>query len=244
MKLDLLALGAHPDDVELSAGGTLAKLVDQGYAVGIVDLTAGELGTRGTPETRAAESAAASAILGIATRENLGLPDGFFENTEPFQRQVIEAIRHYRPEVVLLNAPEDRHPDHGRAAALGRDACWLSGLRRIETQRDGVLQAPWRPKKLLHYIQDRLLKPSLIVDITGYWPRKLAAIQAYGTQVFTSAQEAATDPQTYISRPIYLQQLEARALEMGHAIGTDHGEGFISVEPLKVNDLLSLATVL
>jgi N-acetylglucosamine malate deacetylase 1 len=246
MKLHVLALAAHPDDAELSCGGTLLKLKAQGYAVGILDFTRGELGTRGTTETRAAEAEAASKLLCLDARENLGLPDGFFENRQPEQMSVIQAIRHYQPELVLCNAPEDRHPDHGRGASLARDASWLAGLRRIETFRDGKLQEPWRPKKMLHYIQDRYLKPSLIVDITPYWPTKLAAIQTYSTQVFTGAgpETSQGEPQTYISRPIFMEQIKARALQMGHAIGTDYGEGFISVEPLRVDDLLSLATVM
>lgn len=244
MKLDILALAAHPDDAELSCAGTLLKLKAQGYKVGIVDLTRGELGTRGTAETRAAETDVASKLLGLDARENLGLPDGFFENRQPEQLRIIEVIRHYQPTLVLCNATEDRHPDHGRAATLQREACWLAGLRKIETSRDGKPQEAWRPRKLLHYIQDRYIRPSLVVDITDYWPQKLAAIQAYSTQVFTNSAAASDDPQTYISRPIFMDQIKARSLQMGHAIGTDYGEGFVSIEPLRVDDLLGLATVL
>jgi bacillithiol biosynthesis deacetylase BshB1 len=238
MKLDVLAIAAHPDDVELGCSGTLCKLVAQGRKVGILDLTRGELGSRGTAETRRTEAAEAAAIMGVSVRENLGLPDGFFGNTEAEQRAVITVLRRFQPAIVLGNAPDDRHPDHGRGAKLVRDACFLSGLRRIETAYNGAAQQHWRPAKVLHYIQDRYLPPALVVDISPYWDQKLKAIQSFKTQFFDAASK---EPETYISRSNFLDFIRSRAREMGHKIGAEYGEGFISVEPLKIDDLLSLA---
>ena len=238
MKLDVLVLAAHPDDAELGCSGTVIKLVQQGRKVGIVDFTRGELGTRGTPQLRLQEADAAAKIMGLSIRENLGLADGFFQVDEESKRAVIAAIRRYQPTLVLANAPEDRHPDHGRAGALAREACFLAGLRKIETQHAGATQAAWRPAKVLHYIQDRLLKPTLVVDITDQWPSKIEAIKAFSSQFFNPR---TTEPETYISRNSFVSFLEGRARDMGHMIGAEFGEGFISIEPLKIDDPLLLA---
>ena len=235
MKLDILALGAHPDDVEMSCTGTLLAAMAVGKTVGIVDFTRGELGTRGTPATRAAEAAAANKILGIEVRENLGLPDGFFRNEREHQLPLIAAIRRYQPEVVLCNATEDRHPDHGRAAQLASDACFLAGLRMIETfGDDGLPQAAWRPRNVYHYIQDRQLPPAFVVDITPHWAKKWKAIQAFKTQFFDPE---STEPQTYLSSQTFARFMEARAREFGHIIGVEFGEGFTVARPVGVREV-------
>ena len=238
MKLDVLALGAHPDDVEMSCAGTLLAAAAAGKTIGVVDFTRGELGTRGTPATRAAEAAAASAILGLSARENLGLPDGFFRNDREHQLPLIAAIRRYQPDVVLANAIHDRHPDHGRGAELARDACFLSGLRMIETLGDdGQPQAPWRPRTVYHYIQDRAIAPAFVVDISAHWAGKWASIQAYGTQFFNPA---STEPATYLSNQEFAKFMEARAREFGHMIGVEFGEGFTVARPVGVTDVTML----
>jgi N-acetylglucosamine malate deacetylase 1 len=235
----VLAISAHPDDAELSCGGALLKLKSQGYTTGILDLTRGELGTRGTPAIRAEEAAAASQILGLTTRICLNLPDGFFPNHEANQRQIIAVLRALRPRLVLANAPSDRHPDHGRAAELVRDACFLSGLRRIETiAADGKQQAAWRPSRLLHYIQDEHHQPQIVVDISAEFAQKMEAIRAFQSQFFNPA---STEPGTHISSERYVHFLEARARVMGNMIGVEYGEGFVSHWPLPISNLMSLA---
>ncbi|MEY3507878.1 MAG: hypothetical protein RIR44_1110 [Bacteroidota bacterium] len=225
MKLDILAFGVHPDDVELGCAGTIMAAIDQGKKVGIVDLTRGELGTRGTPTTRTQEAAAAAKIMGVDVRENLDMADGFFANDEAHQRKIIALIRKYQPDVILANAPEDRHPDHGRSAKLVSDAAFLSGLRKIETIHEGVTQNAWRPAYTFHYIQDRFIQPSFVIDITAYMERKMEAVLAYGTQ-FTSADTS--EPQTYISSPQFLETVKARALMLGKRIGVGYAEGYIT----------------
>jgi bacillithiol biosynthesis deacetylase BshB1 len=225
MKLDILAFGVHPDDVELGCAGTIMAAIDQGKKVGIVDLTRGELGTRGTPTTRTQEAAAAAKIMGVDIRENLDMADGFFANDEAHQRKIIALIRKYQPDIILANAPEDRHPDHGRSAKLVSDAAFLSGLRKIETIHDGVAQNAWRPAYTFHYIQDRFIQPSFVIDITAYMERKIEAILAYGTQ-FNSADTS--EPQTYISSPQFLETVKARALMLGKRIGVGYAEGYIT----------------
>jgi len=238
MKLDILALGAHPDDVEMSCAGTLAAAVAAGKKVGIVDFTRGELGTRGTPATRAAEAAAAGAILQLSARENLGLPDGFFRNDREHQLPLIAAIRRYQPDVVLCNAIHDRHPDHGRAAQLASDACFLAGLRMIETLGDdGQPQAAWRPRNVYHYIQDRQITPAFVVDISAHWHTKWAAIQAYNSQFFNPS---STEPATYLSSQEFGKFMEARAREFGHIIGVEFGEGFTVHRPVGVREVTEL----
>lgn len=224
MKLDLLVLAAHPDDAELGCAGTLARHASMGYKTGIIDFTEGELGTRGTVELRAREAADSAAILGLSARENLKLRDGFFRNDEEHQLKVIRAIRKYKPEIVLANAEQDRHSDHGRAATLAFDACFLSGLAKIETYDDaGVIQEPWRPKAFYHYIQSQLIQPDFVVDITGFWDVKIKAIKAFKTQFFDAA---SSEPETYISKPGFLKMVESRAIEFGHGINTQYAEGF------------------
>jgi len=225
MKLDILAFGVHPDDVELGCAGTIMAAIDQGKKVGIIDLTRGELGTRGTPTTRTQEAAAAAKIMGVQVRENLDMADGFFVNDEAHQRKIIALIRKYQPDVILANAPEDRHPDHGRSAKLVSDAAFLSGLRKVETIYEGITQTAWRPAYTFHYIQDRFIQPSFVIDITSYMERKMEAVLAYGTQ-FTNADT--TEPQTYISSPQFLETVKARALMLGKRIGVGYAEGYIT----------------
>lgn len=237
MKLDLLAIGAHPDDVELSCAGTLMVHALRGLKVGILDLTAGELGTRGSAETRAAESRAALDIMGLALRDHAGLPDGFFRNERDHQIRVIEFLRYYRPEIVLANAIEDRHPDHGRGAGLVEDACFLSGLIKVETYWDGQPQEAWRPRQVLHYIQDRWIEPQLIIDITPVIDRKMDAIRAFRSQFLADPAEA---NQTYISSPEFFQGLIDRAHLLGRMIGVSCGEGFTSYRKIGLRDLMDL----
>lgn len=238
LKLDMLVLAVHPDDAELGCGGTIAKHLALGYKVGIIDLTRGELGTRGSAEIRDREAAEAARILNLTVRENLGLPDGFFENTQEYQLKVIAAIRKYRPEIVITNAYHDRHPDHGRASQLVQDSCFLSGLRKIETHDNGNIQEAWRPKQLLHMIQDSYIEPDIIVDVTDYWDIKLASIFAYGSQFHNPDWE--DDPQTYISSPDFTPVIEGRGREFGKNIGVKFAEGFTSKKILGVNDLMDL----
>ncbi len=224
MKLDILVLAAHPDDAELGCGGTIAKHVALGRKVGIVDFTRGELGTRGTPALRATEAASSARILGVSVRENLGMADGFFRNDEEHQRLVIRAIRKYRPDIVLANAVYDRHVDHGKGASLAYDACFLSGLSKVETRADdGSGQDAWRPAVVYHYIQSLFIEPDFIMDVSGYWEKKMEAVRAFQSQFFDPD---SAEPETYISKPGFLKMLEARAIEFGHAIGAEHGEGF------------------
>lgn len=238
MKLDILVLASHPDDAELGAGGTIASHVAKGRKVGVVDFTKGELGTRGTPETRAAEAAEGAKILGLAVRENLGLADGFFRNDEEHQRKVIAAIRKYQPEIVLANAIHDRHSDHGKGAQLAYDSCFLSGLAKIETSDEqGNAQKAWRPNAVYHYIQSQFIEPDFIVDVTPYWETKVRAIKAFKTQFFDPNSK---EPTTYISTPEFLNMVEARAIELGHAIGVKYGEGFTVKRTPGINDLFQL----
>jgi bacillithiol biosynthesis deacetylase BshB1 len=226
MKLDILVMAAHPDDAELSCSGTILKHIAAGKKVGIVDFTRGELGTRGTPEIRLQESADATKILGLHARENLGIRDGFFRNDEETQLKLIEIIRKYQPDIVLANALEDRHPDHGKGAQLAIDACFLSGLRQIKT---GDLSA-WRPAQVYHYIQDRYIEPDFVVDISAHWDQKEAAIRAFKSQFFDPS---SVEPASYISSPDFLNFIQARAMEMGHKIGVKYGEGFQSQKTLE-----------
>lgn len=238
LKLDILVLPVHPDDAELNCSGTILKHLAMGKKIGVVDLTRGELGTRGSADIRDKEAALSSQILGLHVRENLGLPDGFFENTREHQLKVIEAIRKYRPEIVIGNAYHDRHPDHGRAGELVDTAAFLAGLRKIETFADGVAQTEWRPKQVLHFIQDAYIKPDFIIDITEHWDKKVESIRAFGSQFFNPEWEE--EPQTYISSPDFIPIIEARAREFGKVIGARYGEGFTSRKILGVNSLFDL----
>ena len=238
MKLDVLAIGAHPDDVELGCSGILIKEVKRGKKVGIVDLTQGELGTRGTIETRYQEAADAAMIMGIHVRENLKMRDGFFVNDEAHQMQLIAALRKYKPEIVIGNILEDRHPDHGKAGSLIYDACFLSGLKQVKTyDENNVEQEKWRPKYLLHYLQDRFYEPDVIVDVSDVWEQRMETIKAYKTQ-FHSIES--TEPQTYISSPDFLESLVSRARLLGKRIGVQFAEGFISKKNIGIRDLDAL----
>jgi bacillithiol biosynthesis deacetylase BshB1 len=237
MKLDILAFGAHPDDVELGCAGTLAKEIRGGKKIGIVDLTRGELGTRGSAEIRDKEAAEAAKILGVSVRENLGMRDGFFINDEPHQLRIIEMLRKYRPEIVICNAVEDRHIDHGKGSALVSDACFLSGLRKIETKCDGEIQQAWRPKAVYHYIQWKNLAPDVVVDISDFIDVKQRAILAYGSQFYDPGSK---EPVTPIATKNFLQSLHYRAQDLGRLIGTEYAEGFTVERLLAVNRLTDL----
>lgn len=238
LKLDILVLAVHPDDAELGCGGTILKHIALGKKVGVVDLTRGELGTRGSAEIRDQEAAASAKILGLAARENLGLPDGFFQNTKEYQLKVITAIRKYQPEILITNAYYDRHPDHGRANELVNTSAFLSGLRKIETHSGGELQAPWRPEILLHFIQDEYIKPDILVDVTDHWDKKIESIYAFGSQFFNP--DWGDEPPTYISSPEFIQIIGARAREFGKVIQVKYAEGFTSRRILGVDNLFSL----
>ena len=237
MKLDILALAAHPDDTELGCAGTLLAHITKGHKVGVVDFTRGELGTRGTAEIRDQEAADSAKLMGLAIRENLGFKDGFFVNDEKHQLAIIRKIRKFRPEILLVNAPKDRHPDHGKASELSVVASFLSGLEKIKTEEDGVAQEAWRPKMLYHYVQSDYIKPDLIVDVTNHWSEKMKAIMAFKSQFFN---EDSKEPQTYISSEIFIKSIEARAIELGRTIGTKYGEGFTTDRTIGVNDLFNL----
>ncbi len=223
MKVDILAIGAHPDDVELGCGGTLYKLIKSGKSVAIVDLTKGELGTRGTDETRKIEAAEASKILGISYRENLGMKDGFFQNDEEHQLQVVKIIRKYRPEILFCNAIEDRHPDHAKGSKLVSDACFLAGLRKIETIYEDENQEIWRPKQVFHYIQWKDLAPDFVVDISQEMDKKIEACLAYKTQFYDPNSK---EPITPIATKDFLESLTYRAQNLGRLSGVDFAEGF------------------
>jgi bacillithiol biosynthesis deacetylase BshB1 len=243
IKLDILAIAVHPDDVELGCAGTILMEKRNGKKIGVVDLTRGELGTRGTAELRAQEAARSAEILGLDARENLGMADGFFRNDEEHQRLLIRAIRKYRPEIVLANSLEDRHPDHGRAGHLISDACFLSGLRKIETaDAAGKPQDHWRPKYIFHYIQDRYYTPSFVYDISPVFETKLASIKAYSSQFF-SADYGANEPQTYISTPGFLDAIIGRHQMFGKMIGVPFAEGFITEKMIGIRDFESFVQI-
>ena len=242
MKLQILAIGVHPDDVELGCAGTLLAAIEEGKSVGILDLTRGELGTRGTVETRKVEARNAADILGVQVRENLGMADGCFQNDEAHQRLLISAIRKYQPDIILANAPEDRHPDHGRSAKLISDAAFLSGLRKIETQIEGVAQEAWRPAYVFHYIQDRFIQPSFVIDISKHMEKKIESVLAYTTQFYNPD---LNEPQTYISSPQFIESVKARAMMLGKRIGVEYAEGYISEKMIGIKSLdniIQLAT--
>lgn len=237
MKLDILAIAIHPDDVEIGCGGTLMAQMALGKTVGILDLTRGELGTRGTPAGRLQEAAHAASIMNISVRDNVGMADGFFRNDETHQKMIIPYIRKYQPDIVLTNCIEDRHPDHGRAAQLVEESCFYSGLRKITTRdTDGNEQEAWRPKQVFHFIQDRYVKPDFVVDITDHFDKRFEALLAFKSQFFVAGHEG-DEPQSYISSAGFLDFIKARAQEMGHAIGVAYGEGFTSARMLGVKDL-------
>jgi N-acetylglucosamine malate deacetylase 1 len=235
-KINILAFSAHPDDAELGAAGTLLKAIGQGHTTGIVDLTGGELGSRGNVETRKQEALDAGKLLKLSARENLAMPDGFFEVNEKNIRLIITCLRKYQPDVVLCNAPSDRHPDHGRASQLVREACFYSGLNKIETNLNGEPQQVWRPKTIYQYIQDYYLPPDFVVDVTEYWDKKIEVIQAFKTQ-FYDPQSA--EPLTPISGKEYFEFLKGRAYNMGRPAGYLLAEGFITTRALGIEDITS-----
>ncbi len=239
MKLDILAFGAHPDDVELSCGATLAKEVANGKKVGVIDLTRGELGTRGTPETRDAEALEAARILGVHVRKNLAFADGFFTNDKTHQLQIIKLIRYYKPQIVICNAIDDRHIDHGKGSKLVSDACFLSGLKKIETKNPetNTLQDPWRPKAVYHYIQWKDIEPQIAVDVSGFMDKKMASVLAYKTQFFDPK---SNEPETPISSKNFTDSITYRAQNLGRLIGVDFAEGFTVERYPAVDSLFDL----
>lgn len=237
MKIDLLVFAAHPDDAELGCGGTIANLTATGKKVGIIDMTEGEMSTRGNRDTRRAEAAVAKEILGVSVRKNLGLKDVFFKNDWPQQEQIIRMIRRYRPERVVANALADRHPDHGRASSLVEQAVFMAGLKKIETFDGPEVQVPYRPATVYHYIQNDYIEPDIIVDVTAVWDKKVAAIRAFHSQFHDPDSR---EPETFISNPEFLNFIEARSREFGHRIGVEHGEGFTCNKKPGVKDLFDL----
>lgn len=223
MKVDILAIGAHPDDVELGCGGTIAKMISEGKTVAIIDLTKGELGTRGTDKTRKQEAADAAKILGISARENLEMKDGFLQNSEEYQMRIVKMIRKYQPEIVLANATDDRHPDHAKAAKLVSDACFLSGLKKIETGLDGKNQEFWRPKHVFHFIQWKEMEPDFVIDISDFMEKKIEACMAYKTQFYNPESK---EPVTPIATKDFLESLTYRAQNLGRLSGCTYAEGF------------------
>ena len=237
MKLDILVIAAHPDDAELACSGTIASQIAKGYKVGILDLTKGEMGTRGTPEIRMQESEESSRILGISARENIGFKDIFFKDDDQHRLEIIKIIRKYQPEIVLANAVSDRHPDHGKGGSVASNACFMSGLRKIETTLDGIVQDPWRPKYVYHYIQNNYIKPDFVVDITDFWETKIESIKAFKSQFYDPNNK---EPASFISSAEFLDFIEARAREFGHSIMVKYGEGFTVERNLGITDLFDL----
>lgn len=239
IKLDILALAAHPDDVELSCSGTLLAAAAKGKKIGIVDFTRGELGSRGSAEIRDKEAENSGKILGLSVRENLNFKDGFFYDDNEHRMKVIQAIRRFRPEIVLINAPSDRHPDHAKGAELSKTSCFLSGLIKIETEWEGKKQEHWRPKHVYHYIQSNMLVPDFVVDVTPFWEQKMKSVMAFESQ-FHNPNYQSDEEETFISSPRFVQFLEARAKEFGQAIQVNYGEGFIKTAQLGVKDITDL----
>lgn len=237
MKLDILAIGAHPDDIELSCAGTILKEVEAGKKVGVLDLTQGELGTRGSGELRLVEAANSAKILGLSCRENIGLADGFFKNDRENLLPIIEIIRKYKPEVILSNAPTDRHPDHGRACKLISDACFYSGLRKIETKLDEEIQEAWRPKAIYNYIQDRFLKPDFVIDVTPYIEVKIESMKAFASQFHDPE---SNEPESPLTNANFFDFVKARMADMGRYINADYAEGFMLERPAGVKSLSDL----
>ena len=223
MKVDILAIGAHPDDVELGCGGTLAKLISEGKTVAVIDLTQGELGTRGTNVTRAEEAAESTRIMGYVSRENLKMKDGFLVNSEDYQMQIVKMIRKYQPEMVFANAIDDRHPDHAKASKLVSDACFLSGLVKIETSLDNESQKAWRPKHIFNYIQWKNITPAFVIDVSDFMEKKIEACLAYKTQFYDPN---STEPMTPIASKDFLESLTYRAQDLGRLSGVNFAEGF------------------
>ena len=237
MKLDMLVFAAHPDDAELSCSGTIIRHVRQGKKVGMIDFTKGELGTRGNAEIRMQEAAKAAELLGLSVRENLGFEDIYFSNDKVHQLEVVKAIRKFRPEIVLANAIEDRHPDHARASQLTVQSCFMAGLKKIETRLAGALQTAWRPRAVYHYIQSSFVKPDIIVDVSPFWEQRMAAVKAFKSQFFNPDSK---EPETFISSSQFMDFLEARGTEFGKTIGVKYGEGFTVDRQPGINSLFDL----
>jgi bacillithiol biosynthesis deacetylase BshB1 len=237
MKLDILAFGAHPDDVELGCGATIAKEISLGKKVGIVDLTRGELGTRGSADLRDLEAEKAGAILGVSVRENLGFSDGFFTNDKKHQLEIIKMIRKFQPEIVLCNAIDDRHIDHPKGSSLVSDACFLSGLLKIDTKIEGKQQEKWRPKQVYHYIQWKNIEPSFVVDVTGFIDKKTKAVVAYSSQFYDPK---SNEPETPITSKNFIDSIHYRAKDLGRLIGVKYAEGFTTERYVAVENLSKL----
>ncbi|TVP50235.1 MAG: bacillithiol biosynthesis deacetylase BshB1 [Mongoliibacter sp.] len=237
MNLDILVIAAHPDDSELACSGTIASHIQKGYKVGVLDLTRGEMGTRGTPEIRMEESTEAARILGLSMRENLGFEDVFFEDDFQHQLQIIRYIRKLRPQIILANAISDRHPDHGKGGSVASKACFMSGLRKIETDWDGQSQEAWRPKYIYHYIQNNYIKPDFVVDVTEFWDKKMESIKAFKSQFYDPN---SNEPESFISSSGFLDFIDARGKEFGHSINARYGEGFTVERMVGIDDLFNL----
>lgn len=237
MKLDILVIAAHPDDAELSAGGTIISNVAKGRKVGIVDLTRGEMGTRGTPEIRLKEAASAGELMGVSVRDNLEFEDAFFVNDREHQLAIAKKIRAYRPNIVIANAASDRHPDHGKGSALISQACFISGLKRVETELDGIAQEAWRPKNVYHMIQSNFITPDFVVDVSEHWEQKMDAVRAYKSQFFDPNSK---EPETFISTPAFMNLIESRGVEMGQPVGFKYAEGFTIEKRMGIKDLFEL----
>jgi len=237
MNIDILVIAAHPDDAELSCGGTILSHINQGKQVGIIDLTKGEMGTRGTPQIRAKEAEEASRILQVRFRDNLSMKDAFFENDKDNQLKIAKEIRKYRPEIIITNATSDRHPDHPRASELVERAAFVSGLRQVLTSSEGDEQEAWRPKAIYHFIQSEYIEPDVVVDISPYWEKKMAAIRAYKSQFHDPESD---EPETFISSPEFLKLLESRAVEFGKSVGVKYAEGFTVNKRVGVTNLFHL----
>ncbi len=237
MKLDILAFGAHPDDIELGCGATIAKEVSLGKKVGIVDLTRGELGTRGSAELRIIEANNAAKILGVSVRENLGFADGFFTNDKKHQLEIIKMIRKYQPDIVLCNAIDDRHIDHGKGSKLVSDACFLSGLVKIETELEGKQQEKWRPKHVYHYIQWKNIAPDFVIDVTGFIHKKQAAVLAYSSQFYDPNSK---EPESPITSKTFIESINYRSRDLGRLIGVEYAEGFTSERYVAAENLSKL----
>ena len=237
MKLDILAFGAHPDDIELGCGATIAKEVSLGKKVGIVDLTQGELGTRGSAELRIIEANNAAKILGVSVRENIGFADGFFTNDKKHQLEIIKMIRKYQPDIVLCNAIDDRHIDHGKGSKLVSDACFLSGLVKIETELEGKQQEKWRPKHVYHYIQWKNIAPDFVIDVTGFIHKKQAAVLAYSSQFYDANSK---EPESPITSKTFIESINYRSRDLGRLIGVEYAEGFTSERYVAAENLSKL----
>jgi bacillithiol biosynthesis deacetylase BshB1 len=237
MKLDILAIGVHPDDIELSCAGTILKEIAAGKKVGVLDLTHGELGTRGSGPLRLIEAANSAKILGLSCRENVGLADGFFINDQEHILPIVEILRKYQPDIILSNAPKDRHPDHGRASKLTSDACFYSGLRKVETKMNGEIQDAWRPKSIYNYIQDRFIEPDFVVDITPFLKTKMESIKAFSSQFYTPGSD---EPESPLTMKNFFEYVESRMIDMGRYIQVDYAEGFLMERPAGIESLTDL----